>query len=96
MNAHLYLVPVFFSQPPRPTAFLLLPCLSTMADKSKRPKGRDSVLSSLDVAIDGLNLAEELSSVTPAKTVFGSVSILLTMIKVRFLLCCDEISRIHT
>jgi len=58
-----------------------------MADKSQR---WDSVLSSLNVAIDGLNLVKELSSVTPAKAVFGSVGVLLTMIKVRFLLCCDE------
>jgi hypothetical protein len=53
-----------------------------MADKHQRPKGRDGVLSSLNVAIDGLNLAKELSSITPAKAVFGSVSVLLTMIRV--------------
>ena len=58
-----------------------------MADTSQRPaKGRDSVLSSLNVAIDGLNLAKELSSITPAKAVFGSVGVLLTMIRVSFLL----------
>ena len=74
------------------TAFSQLPCISTMAEKSKRPKGRDGVLFSLNVAIDGLNIAKELSSITPATAVFGSVSILLTMIKVRFLLCCDEVS----
>jgi hypothetical protein len=67
-----------------------------MADKSQRPKGRDGVLSSLNVAIDGLNLAKELSSITPAKAVFGSVAILLTMIKVRFLLFCDEMFQVHT
>jgi len=67
-----------------------------MAEQSKRPKGRDGALLSLNVAIDGLNIAKELSSITPATAVFGSVSILLTMIKVRFLLCCDEVSRIHT
>ena len=66
-----------------------------MADKSKQLKGHDGVLSSLDVAINGLNLAKELSSITPAKAVFGSVSILLTMIKVRLLLCHNETSRIH-
>jgi len=57
-----------------------------MTDESHRPKGRDGVLSSLDVAIDGLNLAKEISSITPAKVVFGSVAILLTMIRVSFLL----------
>ena len=54
-----------------------------MEAKSKRPKGRDSALSSLNVAIDVLNLAKEISSITPAKAALGSVSVLLTMIKVR-------------
>ena len=47
-------------------------------------KGRDRILSSLDIAIEGLNLAKEVSSITPAKALFGSASILLTMIKVSF------------
>jgi len=67
-----------------------------VADDSKRPKGRDGVLSSLNVAIDGLNLAKELSSATPAKAVFGSVAILLTMIRVSLLLFCNETSQVHT
>jgi len=58
-----------------------------MTDSSQRQKGRENALSSLNVAIDGLNLAKELSSITPATAVFGSVSILLTMIRVSFLLC---------
>jgi len=62
-----------------------------MAAKSQRPKGRDGTLSSLNVAIDGLNLAKEISSITPAKAVFGSVAILLTMIRVSFLLFRHEI-----
>ena len=57
-----------------------------MATKSHRPKGRDAVLSSLNMAIDALNLAKELSGITPAKAVVGSVAILLAMIKVRSLL----------
>ena len=48
----------------------------------RQPKGRDGALSALNVAIEGLNLAKEISSVTPAKAVFGSVSVLLVMIKV--------------
>ena len=56
-----------------------------MADNSQRPKGKDSVLSLLNVAIDGLNLAKEATNVTPAKTVFASASALLTMIRVGFL-----------
>ena len=66
-----------FSQVPRP---------STMdAKSSKRQKHRESALSLLNVAIEATNLAKEISSATPAKAVFGSVSILLTMIAVRFL-----------
>ncbi|KAF9787276.1 hypothetical protein BJ322DRAFT_1019728 [Thelephora terrestris] len=52
-----------------------------MATKYKRPKGRDGAISALNVAIDGFSLAKEISSATPAKAVFGSVSILLGMIK---------------
>jgi hypothetical protein len=67
-----------------------------MTDNSQRPKGRDGVLSSLNVAIDGLNLAKELSSVTPATAVFGTVSVLLTMIRVRFPLFCDGMFHVYT
>ena len=67
-----------------------------MTDNSQRQKGRDGALSSLNVAIDGLNLAKEISSITPAKAVFGSVAILLTMIRVSFLLFHDGISQAHT
>jgi hypothetical protein len=47
-----------------------------------QPKWHDNAVSALNVTIEGLNLAKEVSSVTPAKAVFGSVSALLTMIKV--------------
>jgi len=53
--------------------------------KTPRPKGRDGVLSTLNVAIEILTLAKEVSSITPAKAAFGSVSALLTMIRVGFL-----------
>ena len=56
-----------------------------MEDRSHRPKGRDEAISSLSAVIEAINLAKEISSITPAKAVFGSVSVLLTMIKVRFL-----------
>lgn len=68
-----------------------------MDPKSQRPKGRDGALSLLNVAIEALNLAKEVSSMTPARAVFGSVSVLLTMIKVHFFLlvfCNDEL-RVH-
>ena len=57
-----------------------------METKPRRPKEREGVVSALNATIDALNLAKELSSVTPAKAVFGSVSIVLAMIKVSFLL----------
>ena len=57
-----------------------------MEAKSQRPKGRDGTISALNVAIETLNLAKEVSSITPAKAVFGSVSVILTMIKVSLLL----------
>jgi len=53
-----------------------------MQAKSQRPKGRDGTISSLNIAIEGLNFAKEVSNITPAKAVFGSASVLLTMIKV--------------
>jgi len=56
-----------------------------MDAKSKQSKRRDDVLSSLNVIIEGLNLAESLSSITPAKAVFSTVSVILTMIRVSFL-----------
>jgi hypothetical protein len=56
---------------------------------------RDGVLSSLNVAIEAMNLAKEVSSMTPAKAVFGSVSILLTMVQVCCLLFSGELFQAH-
>ena len=67
-----------------------------MADGPQRPEGRVNVLSSLNAAIGGLSLAKELSSITPARAVFGVVSVLLTMIRVGFLLFCIETLQIYT
>ena len=53
-----------------------------MDPDAQQQKLRDIVLSSLNVAIETLNLAKEICSITPAKAVFGSVSVILTMIKV--------------
>jgi len=60
-----------------------------MTTKSQGPKGREGTISSLNAAIEATNLAEKILSITPAKAVFGTVSVLLMMIKVYFLLC-DE------
>jgi hypothetical protein len=46
------------------------------------------------MAINALDLAKEVSSVTPAKAVFGSVSVLLAMVKVCFLFY-DGTLRVH-
>ena len=54
-----------------------------MDTNPQRPNRWEGLLSSLSMAIDGMNLAKEATSMTPAKGVFGSVSILLTMIRVR-------------
>ena len=58
--------------------------------RPKQSKGRDGVLSALDVAIETLNLAKEISSITPAKAVFGSASVLLAMIRVGLLPFCRD------
>jgi len=67
-----------------------------MATESHRANGRGGVLSALNVAIDVLNLAKEVSSITPAKAVFGSVSVLLTVIRVRFVLFGYGVLQVHT
>ena len=71
-----------------------LPLPSTMDPKSQQPKRQDDALSLLNTAIEVMNLAKEVSSVTPAKAVFGSVSILLAMIRVRVLLS-DNLSQVQ-
>ena len=68
---------------------------STMDADPRREKRRDNVLSTLNVAIEATNLAKEFSSVTPAKAVFGSASVLLTMIRVRLLPFSDDTSQVH-
>ena len=57
-----------------------------MQSKSQRPNEQEGVISALNAAIETLNLAKEISSITPAKAVFGSVSVILAMIRVSFLL----------
>lgn len=66
-----------------------------MEEKSQRPKDREGVISLLDATIEALNLAKEISSITPAKAAFGSVSVLLTMIRVRSLLFYDDPLQIY-
>ena len=60
-----------------------------------RQRRRGNALPLLNAAIEAMNLAKEVSSVTPAKAVFGSVSAILAMIRVRFLLFYDGELRVH-
>ena len=66
-----------------------------MQVNSQRPKGRDRLSSTLNVTIETLNLAKEICSVTPAKAAFGSVVVLLTMIRVCLLLSFDNGLPVH-
>ena len=66
-----------------------------MATKPQRLKRRDGPISSLNTAIETMNLTKEASSITPAKVVFGSVSILLTLVRVRYRLFSDSLFQVH-
>ena len=65
------------------------------AKSSKQQKRRENALSLLDAAVEAVNLAKEISGATPAKAVFGSVSVLLTMIMVCFRLFSDGTLCVH-
>jgi len=64
-----------------------------MPTNSRRPEHRDAALHSLNAALEAVELAKELSTVAPARAVFGTVSIILTMTRVSLLLVC--IGRLH-
>jgi hypothetical protein len=51
---------------------------------SQQPKGRDNVISALDVFIQTLNIAKDACGIPPAQAALGSASTLLTMIRVCF------------
>jgi len=67
-----------------------------MKNKSQQPKGREGATEELNTAIEATNLAENLSAIAPAKIVFGSVGTLLTVIRVCFLLLCNDLLQAHT
>lgn len=56
---------------------------SAMAAKTQKLEGRDAAFSSLNAAVEALNLAKEITGFAQAKAVFGSVGLLLTLIRVR-------------
>ena len=53
-----------------------------METESQKPKDREGVVSVLNGFIEVFSLAKEISSNTPAKAVFGSVSVILAMTRV--------------
>jgi len=67
-----------------------------MKTESQRPKGREGTTEELNTAIEATNPAEKVSSIAPAKAVFGSVNALLIQIRVCFLLLCHRLPRAHT
>ena len=72
--------------PPLTVLSHLVPPVSTMKPGPQQPKEREGTISTLNVLIEALNLAKEASSITPAKAVLGSASILLAMIRVSLIL----------
>ena len=64
-----------------------------MSDNSKRPKDKAEVLSTLDMAINGVDLAKKVARIELARAVFGTVALLLVMIRVSFPLFCGRCSR---
>jgi hypothetical protein len=57
---------------------------------SQQQTARDGVLSTLDAFIQTLNFARDSCGIPPAQIAFGSASVLLTMIRVYFLLLCND------
>jgi len=55
---------------------------------ARRQKRQENVVSSLDVAIAALDIAEKVSGITPAKAAFSVVKEILTMVRVRLPLFC--------
>ena len=55
-----------------------------MDTRPQQSKRREAALSSLNAAIDTVNVVKEALSMTPATAALGPVSVVLTMIKVGF------------
>jgi hypothetical protein len=66
-----------------------------MEAESRRPEGREGAILMLNKAIGALNPAN-VSSFPPAKAVFDSVRVLLTLIRVCFLLSRHDLLQVHT
>ena len=74
-------VPNLLLTPPC-TPLSWLPRILIMEVESHRPKEREGALSALNAGIETSNRAKDVSSITPAKAVFGSVSAILALIRV--------------
>jgi hypothetical protein len=68
----------------------------TMEAESEQPEGQEGTISALNAAIEAMNLAEKISTITPIKAVFGSVRTLLMIIGVCFLFFCNDLLEIYT
>ena len=66
-----------------------------MDTEFQQPKDLEGAISALNAAINTLDPAKS-SCIAPAKTVLGSVSVLLVTIRVCFLLCRNDLLWIHT
>ena len=74
-----------FLKPARHNVLSSYPDFEHMDSKSKR---RGNLLfSSLSAIIEGLDVVEEDSSITPAKAIFNTTRVILTMIRVSVLPC---------
>ena len=67
-----------------------------MEAEFQQPKRREAVISTLNGAVGTMNLAEKISSIAPAKVAFGSVGTLLMLIRVRFLIYCNDPFQVYT
>lgn len=59
-----------------------------MDSKSQRPKRRDATLSSLNTAIEAVNIVKDVLSMTPATAALSTISVILAAIRVGLLLVC--------
>jgi hypothetical protein len=83
------------SSPSHRTLLSQLPRVLTMEVESQRPKGQEDTILALNNAIEASNPAK-VSSFSPAMAVFGSVSTILTLIRVCFPLCWNDPLQVHT
>jgi len=67
-----------------------------MGTETQQQERRGNTISSLNAAIEVLNLAGGISDIIPAKVVFGTVSVLLVAIRVCFPLAYDDRLRAET